>query len=139
MVSLWSCSGISLTLGLVSSFLRGILLLLVAAAVFLSENRVDGVNVGLQLVVCEKHDGADGGFLRFSAERRRYLDSKREEGVHLDTPVEDSSVSDSRASRLARRWNRSAGDALILKPLFYTGTSRSSLSLDRVIALKLQL
>ncbi|XP_039991816.1 ankyrin repeat and fibronectin type-III domain-containing protein 1 [Xiphias gladius] len=42
--------------------------------------------------------------------------------------------SDSKISRLAQRWNqRPAGDALIkdLKPLFYTGTSRSSLSLDR--------
>ncbi|XP_075937781.1 ankyrin repeat and fibronectin type-III domain-containing protein 1 isoform X2 [Anarhichas minor] len=42
--------------------------------------------------------------------------------------------SDSRISRLAQRWNqRAAGDALIkdLKPLFYTGIPRSSLSLDR--------
>ncbi|KAK9530926.1 hypothetical protein VZT92_012399 [Zoarces viviparus] len=41
--------------------------------------------------------------------------------------------SDSRISRLAQRWNqRAAGDALIkdLKPLFYTGIPRSSLSLD---------
>nr|XP_046232842.1 uncharacterized protein ankfn1 isoform X3 [Scatophagus argus] len=42
--------------------------------------------------------------------------------------------SDNRISRLAQRWNqRPAGDALIkdLKPLFYTGIPRSSLSLDR--------
>ncbi|XP_040885078.1 uncharacterized protein ankfn1 isoform X2 [Toxotes jaculatrix] len=42
--------------------------------------------------------------------------------------------SDSKISRLAQRWNqRPAGDALIkdLKPLFYTGVPRSSLSLDR--------
>ncbi|XP_044034197.1 uncharacterized protein ankfn1 isoform X2 [Siniperca chuatsi] len=42
--------------------------------------------------------------------------------------------SDSKISRLAQRWNqRPAGDALIkdLKPLFYTGIPRSSLSLDR--------
>ncbi|XP_023274602.1 uncharacterized protein LOC111664305 [Seriola lalandi dorsalis] len=42
--------------------------------------------------------------------------------------------SDSKISRLAQRWNqRPAGDALIkdLRPLFYTGTPRSSLSLDR--------
>ncbi|XP_042252669.1 uncharacterized protein ankfn1 isoform X3 [Thunnus maccoyii] len=41
--------------------------------------------------------------------------------------------SDSKISRLAQRWNqRPAGDALIkdLKPLFYTGFPRSSLSLD---------
>uniref|UniRef100_A0A3B4USR1 Ankyrin repeat and fibronectin type III domain containing 1 n=1 Tax=Seriola dumerili TaxID=41447 RepID=A0A3B4USR1_SERDU len=41
--------------------------------------------------------------------------------------------SDSKISRLAQRWNqRPAGDALIkdLRPLFYTGTPRSSLSLD---------
>ncbi|XP_076616278.1 ankyrin repeat and fibronectin type-III domain-containing protein 1 isoform X2 [Chaetodon auriga] len=43
-------------------------------------------------------------------------------------------LSDSKISRLAQRWNqRPAGDALIkdLKPLFYTGIPRSSLSLDR--------
>ncbi|XP_070787135.1 ankyrin repeat and fibronectin type-III domain-containing protein 1-like, partial [Enoplosus armatus] len=42
--------------------------------------------------------------------------------------------SDSKISRLAQRWiQRPAGDALIkdLKPLFYTGIPRSSLSLDR--------
>ncbi|XP_069374158.1 ankyrin repeat and fibronectin type-III domain-containing protein 1 isoform X2 [Paralichthys olivaceus] len=42
--------------------------------------------------------------------------------------------SDSKISRLAQRWTqRSAGDALIkdLKPLLYTGTPRTSLSLDR--------
>ncbi|XP_029382930.1 ankyrin repeat and fibronectin type-III domain-containing protein 1 isoform X3 [Echeneis naucrates] len=42
--------------------------------------------------------------------------------------------SDSKISQLAQRWNqRSAGDALIKdqKPQSYTGTSRSSLSLDR--------
>ncbi|XP_049419189.1 uncharacterized protein ankfn1 isoform X1 [Epinephelus fuscoguttatus] len=42
--------------------------------------------------------------------------------------------SDSKISRLAQRWNqRAAGDALIndLKPLFYPGIPRSSLSLDR--------
>ncbi|CAI5657981.1 unnamed protein product [Oreochromis niloticus] len=41
--------------------------------------------------------------------------------------------SDGKTSRLAQRWNqRLAGDALIkdLKPLFYPGVSRSSLSLD---------
>eukprot|EP00064_Thunnus_orientalis_P022571 superscaffoldBa00007726_g22777 len=42
-------------------------------------------------------------------------------------------TSDSKISRLAQKWNqRPAGDALIkdLKPLFYTGFPRSSLSLD---------
>ncbi|XP_028287886.1 ankyrin repeat and fibronectin type-III domain-containing protein 1 [Parambassis ranga] len=42
--------------------------------------------------------------------------------------------SDSKISRLAQRWNqRPAGDALIkdLRPLYYTGIPRSSLSLDR--------
>ncbi|CAJ1081394.1 uncharacterized protein ankfn1 isoform X2 [Xyrichtys novacula] len=48
--------------------------------------------------------------------------------------LDNRKKSDFKLSRLAQRWNqRSAGDALIkdLKPYFYAGVPRSSLSLDR--------
>ncbi|XP_054619090.1 uncharacterized protein ankfn1 isoform X2 [Dunckerocampus dactyliophorus] len=62
---------------------------------------------------------------------------KKLRNVHsLGTPsrYDSRKKSDSKIARLAQRWNqRAAGDALIkeLKPLFHTGPSSSSLSLDR--------
>nr|XP_015817574.2 uncharacterized protein ankfn1 isoform X1 [Nothobranchius furzeri] len=93
-------------------------------------------------VALRKTVSADDELLRLAGGGPRLLNRaeqnrKKLRGIHsLGTTgrYDSRKKSDSKISRLAQRWNqKSVGDALIqdLKPLYHTGTSRSSLSLDR--------